>query len=150
MRKINKIFIHHSASTFGDVEIIDKWHKERGFDEIGYHFVILTNGFIEFGRDLNKVGAHVKGHNTGSIGICMIHDKDQIYSVDQIISAFKLSAHLCREFNIKIENILGHCEVDSNKPDCPGYSMKNFRAIANKFKIDEKIDFTNYYKYSKI
>ena len=61
-----------SAST------IDDWHKQRGWSGIGYHFVVGLNGNIEYGRDLDKTGAHVKGHNTGSIGICYIGGLDSV------------------------------------------------------------------------
>ena len=75
MRKINKIIIHCSATPEGrniDAATIDVWHKERGWSGIGYHYVIKLNGSIEYGRDINKTGAHVKNHNKGSIGICYI------------------------------------------------------------------------------
>ena len=75
MRDINKIIIHCSATREGQdisAATIDEWHKDRGWSGIGYHYVIGLNGLIEYGRDINKTGAHVKGHNKGSIGICYI------------------------------------------------------------------------------
>ena len=75
MRDINKIIIHCSATREGQdisAATIDEWHKDRGWSGIGYHYVIGLNGLIEYGRNINKTGAHVKGHNTGSIGICYI------------------------------------------------------------------------------
>lgn len=75
MRDIDKIIIHCSATQEGkeiSAATIDKWHKARGWRGIGYHFVVALDGTIEYGRALNKVGAHVKGHNKGSIGICYI------------------------------------------------------------------------------
>lgn len=75
MRTINKIIIHCSATPEGrdiDAVTIDGWHKERGWSGIGYHYVIKLDGSIEYGRDINKTGAHVKNHNKGSIGICYI------------------------------------------------------------------------------
>ena len=73
MRKINKIIIHCSATLPGqrvDVETITKWHKARGFKTIGYHFFIDKLGAIHAGRPLTMAGAHCKGHNATSIGIC--------------------------------------------------------------------------------
>lgn len=75
MRKIDRIIIHCSATPEGrdyTVADIDSWHRQRGFAEIGYHFVIYRDGSVHTGRDLAKVGAHCKGKNTGSIGICYI------------------------------------------------------------------------------
>ena len=73
MREIDKIFIHCSATPphmHVDAKVIDKWHKERGWSGIGYHYVIKRDGQIELGRPIEKIGAHVKGHNKTSIGIC--------------------------------------------------------------------------------
>ena len=74
MRQINKIIIHCSATREGQdipVETIKKWHIEgRGWSGIGYHFYIDINGKIQKGRDIAKIGAHCKGQNRNSIGIC--------------------------------------------------------------------------------
>ena len=74
MRQINKIIIHCSATREGEnvpVETIRKWHVNgRGWSDIGYHFYIDLYGEIHKGRDIAKIGAHCKGHNRNSIGIC--------------------------------------------------------------------------------
>lgn len=75
MRKINKIIVHCSATQEGrdlNAAEINRWHLKRGFNGIGYHYVILLDGTIEYGRSIYKQGAHVKGENKGSIGICYI------------------------------------------------------------------------------
>ena len=75
MRQINEIILHCSATREGKaftLADIDRWHKQRGFDRIGYHYVVDLDGTIEPGRDLECVGAHCKGHNTQSVGICYI------------------------------------------------------------------------------
>ena len=72
MRKIKEIIIHCSATREGrdyTVADIDRWHRERGFFCIGYHFVIYRDGSIHVGRSVEEVGAHCKGHNTVSIGV---------------------------------------------------------------------------------
>lgn len=92
---ITKVVIHCSATANGKslrtptqtaAQVIDGWHKQRGFKRsdaavkrfnphlkhLGYHAVIDTDGTIEYGREIGEVGAHVKGHNTGSIGICLV------------------------------------------------------------------------------
>lgn len=59
----SKAVIHHTASHDVSASTIDQWHKERGWDGIGYHFVIRKNGSIHKGRPLTKLGAHAKGRN---------------------------------------------------------------------------------------
>lgn len=74
-REIKEIIVHCAATPEYKnftVEDIDRWHKERGFNCIGYHYVIYLDGSIHIGRDLNKTGAHCTGHNSKSIGICYI------------------------------------------------------------------------------
>ena len=76
MKDVSKIIIHCSATREGDdsidAEVIDRWHKARGWKGIGYHFVVLIDGTIETGRMINKCGAHTKDYNCSSIGICYI------------------------------------------------------------------------------
>lgn len=89
MRSINLVVIHCTGSPNGvfiSAAQIDKWHRERGFHRdaafatkfrpqltsIGYHRVILADGSLAFGRDLDEVGAHAVGHNLESVGICMV------------------------------------------------------------------------------
>ena len=74
-RKIKELLIHCSATREGrnyTVDNIRKWHNERGFSDIGYHYVIYIDGSINNGRDVDLVGAHCTNHNTYSIGICYI------------------------------------------------------------------------------
>ena len=73
MREINKIIVHCSATREEEnfeVAEIRKWHLARGFSDIGYHFYIDLYGEIHKGRDIDKIGAHCKGHNRNSIGVC--------------------------------------------------------------------------------
>lgn len=75
MRNIDTIVVHCSATPEGravSVPTIRKWHTDRGWRDIGYHFVIGLNGEIWPGRPISERGAHVRGHNTGSIGICYV------------------------------------------------------------------------------
>lgn len=76
---IHSIVVHCSATREGqwfDAHDIDVWHKARGWSGIGYHRVILLNGAVEQGRAYTKRGAHVKGNNTNTIGICLIGGLD--------------------------------------------------------------------------
>lgn len=73
MRKITEIIIHCSATPEGrpvSVADIDRWHRARGFDSIGYHFLVELDGRVSAGRQLDRQGAHCLGHNARSVGIC--------------------------------------------------------------------------------
>lgn len=79
MRKIDYIVLHCSATPEGrnvSVQEIERWHRQRGFRKIGYHFVILLDGTIRKGRDISEIGAHVAGSNANSIGICYVGGLD--------------------------------------------------------------------------
>jgi len=79
MRTINEIIIHCSATKEGNkisAATIDKWHKDRGWRCIGYHYVVRIDGSIEYGRPVQDIGAHVKGRNKHSIGVCYIGGLD--------------------------------------------------------------------------
>lgn len=74
-RRINEIIIHCTATSEGrDYTIADitRWHKQRGFATIGYHYVVYRDGSIHVGRDVNLVGAHCTNHNSHSIGVCYV------------------------------------------------------------------------------
>lgn len=75
MRAINEIIVHCTATPEGrevTVSDINRWHQERGYDGIGYHFVVDLDGNIHQGRVIERVGAHCKGHNAHSIGVCYV------------------------------------------------------------------------------
>ena len=73
MRLVKEIIIHCSATREKQqvsVDTIRDWHLAKGWNDIGYHFYIDLDGTINKGRDIDKIGAHCKGHNRNSIGIC--------------------------------------------------------------------------------
>lgn len=74
-RRINEIIIHCTATPEGkdySLTEIRRWHKARGYSDIGYHYVIDRRGHILEGRDVDIIGAHCQGHNQHSIGVCYI------------------------------------------------------------------------------
>lgn len=78
-RNITEIIVHCSATPEGKdytVKDIRNWHLQRGFNDIGYHYVIYRNGSINKGRDESVIGAHCTGHNANSIGVCYIGGMD--------------------------------------------------------------------------
>ncbi len=130
MRKINKIIIHCSATPCNvdyDIDDIRAWHKQRGFNDVGYHFVIKLDGTIQCGRDISVCGAHCKGHNHDSIGICYIGGLDSngipcdTRTEHQEKSMFILLAMLRLTYGDVA--IHGHKEF-ANKA-CPCFDVKN-------------------------
>ena len=81
MRDLNRIILHCSATREGkdfSVDTIRDWHvKGNGWSDIGYHWVIRLDGSIEVGRPLEKSGAHTKGENKDSVGVCYIGGLDE-------------------------------------------------------------------------
>jgi hypothetical protein len=109
-----KAIIHHTASpSWTTVEHIDQWHKENGWDGIGYHFVILWDGNIKEGRSLNKQGSHALGRNQ-YVGIALVGYDE--FTKEQIIS-----------LNILLER-LGVEEIERHHEKCPGkgLNLNNF------------------------
>ncbi|MDE6036995.1 MAG: N-acetylmuramoyl-L-alanine amidase [Duncaniella sp.] len=75
MRKITRLIIHCTATPDGrevTVTDIDRWHRARGFDCIGYHYVIYLDGTVHIGRAVGRIGAHCRGYNADSIGIVYV------------------------------------------------------------------------------
>lgn len=132
MRPINKIILHCAATPEGKdftVQRIDQWHRQRGFNGIGYHFVIYRDGSVHTGRDINAVGAHCTGQNTGSIGICYIGGcaADGKTPKDTRTDAQKkalreLVEKLCRQYGISKNNVYGHNEFAAKA--CPSFDVK--------------------------
>ena len=74
-RAVNEVIVHCAATPEGrdfTTGTIRQWHLDRGFRDVGYHFVIRLDGSIEVGRPLDEIGAHVRGRNTGTIGVCYV------------------------------------------------------------------------------
>lgn len=114
-RTMDTIVIHCSATKENkdySAEDIKKWHFQRGFKDIGYHFIIKLDGTVEIGRPLNKIGAHVTNHNTGSIGICYIgglssKDKPKDTRTDKQKQSLKDLVNTLKTL-LNIPKVLGH------------------------------------------
>jgi len=122
MRYIKRIVIHTSASTFGDdigAKEIDKMHRKKGWNGIGYHYVIRLDGSVELGRAIEEPGAHVKGYNTTSIGICYIgglcnHGEPYDTRTDAQKSTMKKMVANLKALFPKAE-VLGHRDLSPDK-----------------------------------
>ncbi|MCL2245857.1 MAG: N-acetylmuramoyl-L-alanine amidase [Lentimicrobiaceae bacterium] len=130
MRAINKIIIHCTATKEGQaVTVADviKWHKARGFNTIGYHFLIDLNGILWTGRAEDLVGAHCEGQNANSIGVCYVGGLDaNLKSKDTRTPSQKEALISLLKFLKKRypnATIHGHREF-ANKA-CPCFDAKN-------------------------
>jgi len=127
MRQISSIYVHHSASSQKKTtpEMIDEWHKQRGWNGIGYHFVITFDGAIHRGRDVAVVGAHCRGKNKHSIGICVTGNfNEHTLGTHQMSSLLLLLDGLMVQHNIDKENVFGHREHGNT--ECPGDDLFSF------------------------
>ena len=143
------IVIHHTATTFGNEAIVNQWHLDRGFDEMGYHFLIGNgsrsgDGQVEVGPrwPKQKWGAHTKTpdnrFNDFGIGICLVGNFQVGYpTAAQMRSVDKLVAYLMKKYNIPADHVLGHGDCKST--ECPGknFSVAAVRNAATRLLADE-------------
>ena len=132
--KITRIIVH-ASDTFSDMDIgakeIRKWHLDRGFSSIGYHYIIRRNGDVEIGRrceDGNYVqGAHVLGLNANSLGVCMVGGKARKgelacnYTRAQWRALESLMFQLTTEY--PDAEVSGHNDHDKGK-QCPTFNVR--------------------------
>lgn len=130
MRKINRIIIHCTATPEGrdhTAKEIDRWHREKGWASIGYHFVIRLDGTVENGRPVEKVGAHVKGHNSDSIGIVYVGGCDKNMKPKDTRTPEQREALLETVTNLQESyphaTVHGHNEFDKGKA-CPSFNVQ--------------------------
>ncbi len=131
MRKIDKIIIHCTATKPQmDVGVAEvrKWHKNFGWRDIGYHFLIRRNGSIEKGRPLGVVGSHCRGYNKTSIGICYVGGIDEKGKAqdnrtkEQRIALRELLYELGKTF--PFASIHGHNEFSPKA--CPSFNVQEW------------------------
>jgi len=122
MREINRHIVHCSASAFGDVKEIRKWHLARGWKDVGYHFVIRADGEVELGRTLDQVGAHCEGHNLDSVGTCLVGD--HTFTPAQFAALRRIHAMLAAMFPGL--TVHGHREFTTRKT-CPNFEVKEMK-----------------------
>jgi N-acetylmuramoyl-L-alanine amidase len=140
MRKVNKIIIHCTATPEGrDVSIdeVRRWHvKERGWRDVGYHFLIRLDGTVEEGRPIEMTGAHTRGHNWDSIGIAYAGgmSKDMTEPKDTRTDEQKESFVdlLCQLHDCYGGTVYGH--RDFSEKACPSFDAKTeYENISNRF-----------------
>ncbi len=145
MKEIKYLVIHCAATPNGKklshnaataAQVIDGWHKERGFHRsaqarhyfnpelaaIGYHVVIDTDGQQYTGRAVWEQGAHVKGHNENSLGICLVGTDKFTRRQWQTLS--RLLSHLRSLY--PSAQVLGHRDFPDVHKLCPGFDVREW------------------------
>jgi hypothetical protein len=124
--KPNKITIHCTDTKNGEEVLLSdirKWHRARGFIDIGYHFVIQPDGSREIGRDINCIGAHVHGANDGNVGIALCgktkFTKEQFYRLKETID-YLMQFH-------KVDRACIFCHYQFSSAISQGKTCPNFR-----------------------
>jgi N-acetyl-anhydromuramyl-L-alanine amidase AmpD len=144
MRKIEKLIVHCSASdnpeqdspkaiwhlhTAPKTEKI-KWGEYNttgnGWSDIGYHIIITTDGDVHNGRPIGKVGAHCKGQNEDSVGICLTGINK--FTSAQFESLIDLLKDLTEKYGLFNSQVFGHYEFDIKKT-CPNLNMDFIRSL---------------------
>ena len=136
MRAIHRVVVHCSytpPSMDIGAETIKDWHvNDNGWDDIGYHYVITREGQVEKGRALETPGAHVRGHNGDTIGICLIGGMtDDKSAPDCNFTHWQWDALdvLLNELEGRFGrlDVVGHRDLDPKKA-CPCFDVKAWRA----------------------
>lgn len=143
-RKTTHVVVHCSALPYGTAHGIRNYHmKDRGWADIGYHYVIgngvvgreadydeTVDGRVWIGRAEGLVGAHAVGLNSVSVGVCLV-GVDR-FTVKQMEMLIRLAADLRRRYGVPVENVLGHRELVSGARQgktCPGFDVAGLRRL---------------------
>lgn len=130
MRNINKIIIHCSATPEGrdvSIETIKGWHLDKGWNDIGYHYVIHLDGSIHKGRPDNIIGAHTQGHNSNSIGICYVGGCDIVMRPKDTRTPEQKESliNLINELKKTYKTAVVHGHRDFSNKACPSFDATN-------------------------
>lgn len=141
MRSSTDYIVVHCSAKLPDYDYdadigaaeIDNFHKSIGWSGIGYHYVIRRDGSLEMGRAEDAKGAHVKGYNDCSIGICLIggvdanNDPEANFTDEQYDSLFKLLQDL--ESRYSEAYVLGHRDFPGVQKACPSFDVRGWLGI---------------------
>lgn len=124
------VVIHCSATPRErdvDAAEITRWHRERGFRTIGYHYVIKRDGTLETGRPIDQQGAHARGHNHYTVGICLVggvtHNNKPVnnFNAAQMHTLYRLLTSLVNDDKMKA--VMGHCDLPDVDKACPSFDV---------------------------
>lgn len=132
-----KFIVIHCSATPPSADIgaaeIRRWHRAKGWLDIGYHAVIRRNGSLELGRSLNTIGAHVEGHNHESVGICMVGGTNAEGKAEDNFTTDQWQALMAVVQTMLIKfpgaEVVGHRDFAGVKKDCPSFDVKAWRQV---------------------
>lgn len=140
MKQNNRLVIHCAATKRGQnftANDIRRWHKKRGWSDIGYNYVICRDGVLELGRDLDgdgnvdeEIGAHARGYNRDSIAVCLVGGvgitgkPKNNFTKKQFLTLQNLVREKQRQYP-GIE-VLGHRDLPNVKKACPSFDVKDW------------------------
>lgn len=135
-RRIDEIIVHCTATKEGKsvtVDTIRKWHKAKGWSDIGYHYVIYIDGSVHVGRDVNVSGAHCEGRNSHSIGVVYVGGLDtdnktpkDTRTAEQKRSLINILRVLMDEYRLGLTQV--HCHNEYANKACPSFKIATLRA----------------------
>jgi len=133
LKSVKYLVIHCSATPPQmdiDVSDIRRWHLDRGWSDVGYHYIITRTGSLQTGRGIDTRGAHVKGHNSHSLGICLVGgvdiegEPDNNFTSDQFETLHGLLGWLKNGF--PDAKILGHRDFEGVSKACPSMDVREW------------------------
>lgn len=133
--------IIHTLGYLGEADIdeVRRWHLERGWSDVGYHYLVRYNGQVQKGRPEDENGAHARGYNSHSIGIALEgHGDMEMWTLPQLLSLLRLCDDLTARHDIPPHAVLGHRETGARKT-CPGklIDMDAFRGILFEYLLED-------------
>lgn len=127
------IIVHCSATPVSmdiGVDEIRKWHKARGWRDVGYHYVITLDGTLQQGRPEGVPGAHAKGFNTSSIGICYVGGVDEnmkpldTRTEDQKLTMMAVIESILEDYPFAV--VIGHRDLPNVAKACPSFDVQTW------------------------
>lgn len=128
-RDIHTVFIHCSASDrpeHDSVHVMNRWHRQRGWSSVGYHFFIRKDGVAEYGRDWSRIPAAQAGHNQGTLAFCvhgLAKENFTTAQLEAVVNWCEILDSYFRNERGKIIRFRGHCEVSAKA--CPVFDYKS-------------------------
>ena len=141
IKAIDMIVLHHSASVAVNTTIysIHRWHLQRGWFGCGYHYVIHSDGTVFQGRPIDTVGAHVRGHNERSVGICVVGNFEEEHPTLRQIESLNALLDYLKNDKLRGQNISIKKHKDLAATLCPGRNFTFLLPPDRKDRQDEII-----------
>lgn len=132
-KETTAIFVHCSATKASmdiGVREIRQWHKEQGWLDVGYHFVIRRDGTVEAGREQSAVGSHVKGYNANSVGVCLVggidaNGKPEANFTPEQMESLRAGIH---SLQLQYPGAVVRAHHDVAPKACPSFNLSHWMA----------------------